>query len=609
MTEEVGVTDDNGAARGTEVPETALPVVLFDGVCNLCNAAVQWLVERDPAGRFRYASLQSDAARALLSAHLGEDGIEALPDAMVLVDEAGVHTRSTAALRIAAKLGLPWKALAVLLVVPRFVRDGVYRFVARNRYRWFGHREACMVPTPELARRFLDADEPRAPIEARDPAAHDAEARTPVRSWALRFVIAYLILYMIPFPLVLLDDLGRIWPIGKIPGLSTAIGWLLGLWPEMTNTLTTLTGDALFGVHAQPQVTGSGDQTFNYVALVTFALMALAVSLVWTVAARGRRVSAVTFDVSRVLARYYLGWYMLIYGWVKIFPLQMSAPGPDRLIQPYGDSSPMGLVWTFIGASVGYEMFSGLCEALAGYLLFWRRTALVGSLIAMAVLTNVMALNYFYDVPVKLFSTHLFLYALFIAAPDLPRLVGMFGFNLPVVSDARQPWWRRLGWSPRVAALTTLVIVGTLTWFHVQDGIAASKARGVLAETPRLEGIYTVESFVQDSLVDRENEDAARWVRLGVRMPTLTTIQRANGVAVRMLMAIDTTAHTVSFFDRGAQPPGQPQFTYSEPEAGVLRLEGTFEERPTTVVMRKTVQASLLTERGYRWINEYPFNR
>lgn len=589
--------------------DTTHPVVLFDGVCNLCNASVQWLLERDRAGRLRYASLQSAVAREILSEHLGQDEIEALPDAIVLVDEAGVHTSSTAALRIAGTLGLPWKALVVFLAVPRVVRDALYRWVARNRYRWFGHRDTCMVPTPEVAGRFLDAGEPRPPIEARDPAERDPRPRTPFRSWALRFVIAYLVVYMLPFPFTLLGNLSRLPLIGDIPGLGAAIGWGLGLWGSMTDALTSRAGDLFFGLDVQPQMTGSGDRTFNYVELVTDALMALGVSGAWTLAAGGRRIGAVTFDVSRVLARYYLGWFLLIYGYVKVFPLQMAPPGPDRLIQPYGDSSPMGIAWTFIGTSVGYQVFSGLMELVAGYLLFWRRTALVGSLLAMAVMLNVMAINYFYDVPVKLFSTHLFLYGLFIAAPDLPRLVGMLGFNLPVAPDARRPFWRQLGWGPRVARVTTLVVVAVLTWFHLEDGISASRTRGILAETPRLEGIYVVESFVQDGLVDRENEDGARWVRLGVNMPGLTTIQRATGEAVRMRMAIDTVAHTVSFFDRGGQPPETPQFDYTEPEEGVLRLEGSFEDKPTTVVMRKAERGALLLERGYRWINEYPFNR
>jgi predicted DCC family thiol-disulfide oxidoreductase YuxK len=585
------------------------PVILFDGVCNLCNAWVQWVIERDRAERFRFASLQSAAARNVLLAHLTQDEIEALPDSIVLVDAEGVHTRSTAVTRIARRLSLPWRALAGFVVVPPFLRDAVYRFVASRRYQWFGHREACMVPTSDVAARFLDAGEARIPVAARDPALRDVEGRASVRSWALRFVMAYLILYMLPFPATLLANVSRIPLVGDIPGLGPAIGWLLGLWDSMTNALVTWTGDLVFGLDVQPRATGSGDQTFNYVELLVDVVMALGVSIVWSIAARGRRVGAMTFDVSRVLTRYYLAWYLLIYGWVKVFPLQMPPPGPDRLLQPYGDSSPMGIAWTFIGASVGYQMFSGLAELSAGYLLFWRRTALLGSLAAMAVMLNVMAINYFYDVPVKLFSTHLFLYGLFIAAPDLPRLLGLFGFNLPVASDARRPFWRQLGWSARVVGVSTFALVAMLTWFHVQDGMAASRTRGILAETPQLEGIYLVESFVQDGLVDRDNEDDARWVRVGVNMPSLATVQRANGVAVRMLMAIDTTAKTISFYDRGGQPPESPFFDYTEPEAGVLRLDGTFEGKATTVVMRQAEIEALLTGRGFRWINEFPFNR
>jgi predicted DCC family thiol-disulfide oxidoreductase YuxK len=134
-------------------------VILFDGVCNLCNAWVQWLVKRDRAGLYRYASLQSVAARELLSTRLTEDQMSEIPDSIVLVDRAGVHTLSTAVLRVLGGLGPPWRALRVLLVVPRFVRDFVYRFVASHRYRWFGRQATSLVPAPEIACRFLDASE------------------------------------------------------------------------------------------------------------------------------------------------------------------------------------------------------------------------------------------------------------------------------------------------------------------------------------------------------------------------------------------------------------------------------------------------------------------
>lgn len=131
----------------------AAPVILFDGVCNLCNGAVTWIIERDPRAVFVFGALQSDGARALLARH---EALHDLPDSIVLIDASGVHTRSDAALRIAAQLGAPWSWLNVGRILPRGLRDAIYNWVARNRYRWFGKRDSCMLPTPDLAHRFLD---------------------------------------------------------------------------------------------------------------------------------------------------------------------------------------------------------------------------------------------------------------------------------------------------------------------------------------------------------------------------------------------------------------------------------------------------------------------
>ena len=111
------------------------------------------MIERDPSARFSFASLQSDTARRLL-VEAGHSAV--LPDSIVLLDAEGVHTRSDAALRIAAGLRRPWSLTAGLSVVPRAWRDRAYDLVARHRYRWFGRRDTCLVPTPELRARFLD---------------------------------------------------------------------------------------------------------------------------------------------------------------------------------------------------------------------------------------------------------------------------------------------------------------------------------------------------------------------------------------------------------------------------------------------------------------------
>ena len=147
------------------------PLILFDGVCNLCNSAIQWLIRRDKEGRFDFASLQSDAARRELQKVIGAEEIDALPDSIVLLDSDGVHTRSPAALRIARGLGSPFALLGLGVVLPRPIRDAIYDLIAGNRYRWFGRRDTCMTPTPDIAARFLDAGEP-------NPPTHDSESQT-----------------------------------------------------------------------------------------------------------------------------------------------------------------------------------------------------------------------------------------------------------------------------------------------------------------------------------------------------------------------------------------------------------------------------------------------
>lgn len=128
--------------------------MLFDGVCNLCNGTVRFILERDPHGRFRFAAQQSEAGQALLRKHgLLERG--GLADSVVVLEGGRAYLESDAALHILRRLGGVWRLAYALRVVPKPLRDGVYRLVARHRYRIFGRREQCMVPTPELRRRFL----------------------------------------------------------------------------------------------------------------------------------------------------------------------------------------------------------------------------------------------------------------------------------------------------------------------------------------------------------------------------------------------------------------------------------------------------------------------
>lgn len=127
------------------------PVILFDGVCNFCDASVQFILERDPNEIFRFASLQSEAGQDLLKKyHVPED-----VDSMILIESDKVYFKSSAALRISRHLQGTWKLLYILIIVPAPVRNVVYDIIARNRYKWFGKKESCMLPSPNVRKRFL----------------------------------------------------------------------------------------------------------------------------------------------------------------------------------------------------------------------------------------------------------------------------------------------------------------------------------------------------------------------------------------------------------------------------------------------------------------------
>jgi predicted DCC family thiol-disulfide oxidoreductase YuxK len=652
------------------------PVILFDGLCNLCNSAVAWIVDHDRRdrgrGRFRFASLQSAIARELLSKagaaqggatsdgkpsplplsrrERGEEQNAAVPDSIVLIDEqGGMHVRSDAAIRIARGLGFPWSLAAVFTIVPRPLRDWLYRLVARNRYRWYGRRESCRVPTAAERARFLDADEPPA---SRGESAADAidlplagvleqasrpravslvERSEPGLAWSfiIRLVLCYILVYLLPFPM------------GTIFG-GFGIEWID--WPAMQygawkREAVVWTAKAVFGLEITVFPAGSGDTTYNYVELFVFAIAAIIGAAAWTAGAgawnwirarlghsvRGRRrgdsraqgVSPRTFDLFSVYVRYYLAAVMLGYGINKVLLMQMPHPGPSRLMVTYGESSPFGLLWTSMGASPGYQFFGGLAETVGALLLFWRRTSLLGALVCAAALVNVVALNLFYDVPVKLFSSHLLLLSLFLAAPHLGRLVGVLALNLPTAAATLRPFpfrWRIIRWS--ALALKTAVVlwltVGT-TW-RMMSMIAQMRPP---AATNPLAGFYRVESFTIDGVADRALDDAARWVRVGIDDGMTTQAGLAAGAAVRCAdghierwwLQLNLAANTITIPQANQQEPATLTYATPEAETDVVALEGTWGGKPFAARLRRVDAEDQLTTRGFRWVNEFPFYR
>ncbi|MFD2637385.1 thiol-disulfide oxidoreductase DCC family protein [Piscibacillus salipiscarius] len=126
--------------------------ILFDGVCNLCNGLVQIILKRDRHNRFQFASLQSDAGRDILERYKLKNDL----DTFVYIKGNKAYTKSSAALKVFKDLGGLWRLLYTLIILPNFLRDPVYNWIARNRYKWFGKQDHCMMPRPEYKEKFLD---------------------------------------------------------------------------------------------------------------------------------------------------------------------------------------------------------------------------------------------------------------------------------------------------------------------------------------------------------------------------------------------------------------------------------------------------------------------
>jgi predicted DCC family thiol-disulfide oxidoreductase YuxK len=127
-------------------------VILFDGVCNFCNSSVQFIIKRDSTGIYQFTSLQSDIGQKLLTEH----NVPTELDSFIYLEDNNVYFKSTAALKVCRNLKGLWKLVYIFIIIPRPLRDMVYEIIARNRYKWFGKRDACMIPSPEQWKRFLE---------------------------------------------------------------------------------------------------------------------------------------------------------------------------------------------------------------------------------------------------------------------------------------------------------------------------------------------------------------------------------------------------------------------------------------------------------------------
>lgn len=424
---------------------------------------------------------------------------------------------------------------------------------------------------------------------------------------AFRFVAAYFILYNLPSP-------GHADLLRTIPGGA----WVFGPYVKMWRAFVPWVATHVFGLSGPatvyPAVNGSGDSTLDYVQNFCFVAIAAMATLLWSVLDRRRpNYRRMNYWV-RLWVRYSLAITLFSYGFAKVFPLQFRAPGFGRLISTYGDSSPMGILWTFMGASVAYTIFSGAMEVIGGALLLWRRTATIGAFFSAAVMTNVFVLNMCYDVPVKLYSGNLLLMAIFLMAPELGRLGRFMILRQPVAPPPLDTpdfgrltgkKWMRIG----VVAVQVL-FVGWVLYNNVSGGWQAYKAMMGAPKGP-LYGIYDVETFTQNG---QERPplltDASRWKKILIQTPGNFAIRTMSDTPQVFGTEYNEAEGKVGLF-----PPGdkskKSEFSYSQPDPEHVVMSGSLPNMGSLVVKLRRVDLSkfLLMNRGFRWINERPFNR
>ncbi len=399
-----------------------------------------------------------------------------------------------------------------------------------------------------------------------------------------------------------------------------ASGMIEQAWQAIT---TWLHGSGLTPIAVVHQPTGSGDTGHEWVKLGCIVVLAAAITLAWSLLAKASRGYPRLGRWLHLYARWYLAFVLLSYGLHKVYGGQFGELDPMRLTQEVGDKSGMGMVWLFMAASRPYELFGAFGEVAAGLLLLHRRTALLGCLVAIVVMANVCALNWLYDVPVKLFSTHLLAFAVFLLAPYAGRLWALLVTNRPsapvdlaVVHRAWLAWLLAIfGWSWAVAHLVETHVTSTRE-------VAAREAR---QPRPALSGVWDVERMVWDG-VESPAGDAASWRQFGIDRG-FAFARGAGGQPTWFRYAEDLAAGTVSLTpaaggepatlrcERGRKivkeqtvdPPTMERYMERvDVERATLVLRGTLGNRQLELHL---VQRSHPLQRGFRFVQELPFHR
>jgi len=355
---------------------------------------------------------------------------------------------------------------------------------------------------------------------------------------------------------------------------------------------------------------GSGDTTYDYIVIFFIAVVSLIAAITWSLIDKKTKTYNKLFYWLCVIVRYYVAITMFSYGFVKVFKLQFPFFSPDRLLEPYGNSSPMGLAWNFLGFSKGYNYVMGFAELSSGILLLFRRTTTLGAIVTLVVAGNIMAINYCFDVPVKLLSTALVVMALFLLAKDIHRVVNFFFLNKSTnAANIAAPVFRKK-WQNIATVILKYGLILYVAITNVLQATEAMKEYGDVAPKPPLYGIYNVEYFIRNNdTIAPLATDTTRWKKLIVSYPEYSFVQFMNDSTKGFAFKPDTIKKRIEIFSYN-DTTKKSNLVYSFSQKNILLLTGKLDSNSVVIKMRKyDLKNFRLINRGFHWVNEYPYNR
>lgn len=351
---------------------------------------------------------------------------------------------------------------------------------------------------------------------------------------------------------------------------------------------------------------GSGDTSYDYVFLLFSLIFASVLATVWSVIDYKRKSYHQLYYWLLVLVRCYVAFTLINYGMYKLIKLQFPYPSLSRLTQAYGDSSPMGLAWTFLGFSKGYNIFMGIIE-ISSLLLLFRRTMIIGAFLSLAASVHVMSMNYFYDVPVKILSTALVIMCLFIIAPYLKRILTFFlTGNAVSLTIIEAPKYKKKWMFYGIYTFKYGVIVYSMALL-INNLTKAQSIYGDLAKKPPLYGIYNVEKFTLNGIDQAPlTTDTLRWRELIVQRLDYARVKKMNDSIDQVSFKVDTFLRQIKF-KQGAHAESNLNYSLSYNQ---LLLKGIIARDSVSIRLRKVdLKKYKLINRKFNWVNEYPYNR